>query len=158
MAARLVWVPLGTVVYLSFLDALSTSEVVAGVLVTGGALWVSTAVFRSAELAYSPQLPRLWRLPTVVRITAREAWMVTAALVRHLLRRSPIAGEVVAIPVSDAPVKGGGGLAFDAAITLEAGLAPNTFIVWLDEDESELLVHQLVSRPHPERSFPRWAP
>lgn len=154
----LVWVVAGTAVYLSFLDNREPIEYLTGALVTTGAYLLARITFRTAGLSYTPELPRLWRLWTVVKITAAESWAVFLALVRHLTGRQRIAGEVVAIPLRDEPNRGPGAAAFDAAITVEAGLAPNTFIVGKDDEDGVLLVHQLVRRGDPEHSFPRWTP
>ncbi len=153
------WVVVGTLAYLSLLDNKSpVLEVFAGALVTAGAYWLSRATFRAAELSCTRDIPRLWRLGAVARIIATESRAVFVALVRHLTGRKRIAGEVVAIPV-DAEVCGGADeVAFDAAITVEAGLAPNTFIIGLAEKQEVLLVHQLVPQTDPQESFPRWAP
>ncbi len=154
----LVWVVAGTAAYLSFLDNREPIEYLTGALVTTGAYLLARVTFRAAGLSYTPDLPRLWRLGTVVRITAAESWAVFLALVRHLSGRQRIAGEIVAIPLRDEPDHGPDSAAFDAAITVEAGLAPNTFIVGKDDEDGVLLVHQLVRRADPEHSFPRWAP
>ncbi len=157
MLSYVVWLVVGTLVYLSFLDNRSVDEWVAGAFVTAGSIWLARAAFRAAGLSYHPDLPRLWRLGAVFRIIAAECWAVFVALVRHLTGRKQIQGEIVAIPVDGRLVQGADEVAFDAAITVEAGLAPNTFILGLVEKQEVLLVHQLVPQAEPERSFPRWA-
>lgn len=153
-----VWVAVGTAVYLSFIDSRAIAEVVAGVLVSAGSVWLAYISFRAAGLSYRRDLPRLWRLRAMSRIIATECWAVFLALVRDLSGREPINGEVVAIPVDHEPVRGPGGVAFDAAITVEAGIAPNTFIIGLAEKQQVLVVHRLVRLDGPEKSFPRWSP
>ncbi|MDP9021528.1 MAG: hypothetical protein M3N57_02285 [Actinomycetota bacterium] len=138
-------------IYLLFVSV-SVQELVAASLVAAAAVALSRVSLRAAGISFTGALPQLHRLAAVARVFIAETRAVAAALFERVLRRRPLRGRFIAVPVDhriDA--------ALDAAITLEASVAPNTYVVALIEGQECLLLHQLAPRPDPKRSFPRWA-
>lgn len=150
--AVLGWWLAGTVIYLSFVDLIWT-QVVAGAVVAAAAVAVSARAWRVADLSYTASWPRVWRLRAVGRILGREIRAVVGALARQARGVAEVAGHYVAVPTEE-PVDSG----VDVALTLEASLAPNTYVVASFPDEQLLLVHQFQPSPGARRSFPRWHP
>lgn len=151
-AAVLGWWLAGTATYVSFVSLVWT-QIVAGAVVAATAVAVAARAWRVAELSYTASWPRVWRVGAVGRILAREVRAVVGALVRQARGVAPVAGRYVAVP-TDEPVDSG----VDAALTLEASLAPNTYVVASFTDEQLLLLHQFQPSPGARRSFPRWHP
>lgn len=152
-AAALGWWLAGTATYLSFVTPVWT-QVVAGAVVAAAAVAMSARAWRVADLSYTVSWPRVWRLGAVGRILAREVRTVVGALVRQARGVAPVAGRYVAIRTEE-PVDSG----VDVALTLEASLAPNTYVVAsFTEERLLLLLHQFQPSPGARWSFPRWHP
>lgn len=139
-------------IYLLFVSV-SVQELVAASLVAAAAVALSRVSLRAAGISFAGALPHLHRPATVARVFIAETSAVAAALFERVRRRRPLQGRFVAVPV-DHHVDA----ALDAAITLEASVAPNTYVVALIEGQGCLLLHQLAPRPDAKDSFPRWAP
>lgn len=137
-------------VYLSFVT-FTWTQAVAGAAVAAVAVAVSVRALRIAGVAMPATWPRVWRLRAVAVILGREVRAVVAALVRQLLGRGRVSGRFVAVRV-DEPMDVG----LDVAVTVEASLAPNTYVVAAFPSDGLLLLHQFEPVSGARRSFPRW--
>lgn len=151
-AGPVLWWAFYLLLYLSFVSPLAWTQAVAGAILSAIAVGLSRLGMRTAGLRLAGAAPKVWRLRAVARILALEATAVAGALVRQLRGGRRVRGRFVAVRVGE-PVDP----AADAAITLEAAVAPNTYVVALFEDEDLLLVHQFEARQDVRGSFPRWA-
>lgn len=154
MRAVVGWWLVAMAVYVSFVSVVWT-QVVAGAVVAALAVALSLVVLRSARLRVGTAAPQVWRVRAVGAILARELRAVLTALPALLAGRAGATGRFVAVrlPHRLDPAE-------DAAVTMEASLAPNTYVVGIVQGDGEdlLLVHQLAARGGILRSFPRWNP
>ena len=91
--------------------------------------------FRSAHLLWLP-----------VQIVS-DTGVVFGALARHLFGRGRLRSEFVNVPIR---VDGERATrnARDLLVTVRVSMTPNTYVVGIDEDENQMLVHQMVrTRP-----------
>lgn len=133
-------------VYLLLANSLSWQEVVAGTILAGIAALAVTVTCRAGALHFQPRwrwLRFFRRLPS--RVPA-DCAIMASVLVRTLLRREKIEGAFRTIPFDP-----GGNDAESAArralVVVGAGLTPNTYVVAVDVECGQLLIHQLVPLP-----------
>jgi multisubunit Na+/H+ antiporter MnhE subunit len=127
-------------------------ELVAGMVAAAAGATLATAVRAQRLISFRPRLRwalRLWRLPSQVVL---DTGILIAVLWRRLVMRQPVSGSFRAIPfraVAENPEA-------DARRALAAtigSIAPNTYVVDIDEDSELILVHQLVSKPGDSKSI-----
>lgn len=148
-----VWWAIYTALYVSF-TGWAWSQLIAGALVAALSVGLSSATLRAGGLSFAGSAPRIWRIRAVVAIVVSEAWAVIVALARQLRGGEPVRGRFVAFRAGERIDP-----AADASVTLEASLAPNTYVVAVvGEDDPVVLVHQFAPRPQPRSTFPRWRP
>lgn len=151
LATAAVWWLAYLGLYLWLVSGLTWQEVVAGIPVAAVAVAATVVALRGAAVDLVGRPPALWRPLTVARIVLAEATTFARVFLRLLRGRQP-QGRYVAVPV-DVPVAAGS----DAALTVEAGIAPNTLVVAVLEGQDVLLLHQLEASPRAKTSFPRWS-
>ena len=86
-------------------------------------------------------LARAFRLPGEV---ARDTWTVFAALARTLATRRPPQGAFRELPVrygDDTPL----GVTRRVLLTGAYSLAPNKFVLGMDEERDVMVVHELMA-------------
>jgi multisubunit Na+/H+ antiporter MnhE subunit len=136
--------------FLLWLLLTSTVDPVEVLVGTGASLVAATAaavVRRRLRTDFRPRIRWLrtaWRLPLGI---AGDTVTVFAVLAGRLRGRGLPRGALVAVPFRH----GGENPTDDARralATVGVGVTPNTFVVGVDPDRDELLVHQL--RPDPE--------
>ena len=92
--------------------------------------------FRSAHF--------LW-LPVQIVL---DTGLVFGALARHLFGRGGSRSEFVNVPIRVDRERATSN-ARDLLTTVRVSMTPNTYVVGIDEDENQMLIHQLV-RTHPQ--------
>lgn len=148
----LLWWAAYVALYLSFTGWMWT-QLVTGMVAAAVAVALSRAALRPSGPSSLRSAPHVWRGRTIAVILLAEVRAVTSALLRQLRGRAPVEGRFVAFRV-DEPIDA----ATDAGLTIEASLAPNTYVVAVEDDDrgSTVLVHQFAPRPRPKETFPRW--
>ncbi|MGH7170000.1 MAG: Na+/H+ antiporter subunit E [Gemmataceae bacterium] len=134
--------------YLLLAASLDGQELVAGVVLSGVAALAVTATRRAGQLHFQPRWRWLYhfrRLPGKVLV---DCGVVGAALARALLRREQIEGTFRTIPF-DLGGEDAESAARRALVTAGACLTPNTYVVAIDAERGQLLVHQLVPSARP---------
>lgn len=146
------WWAAGCAVYVSFVTFVWT-QVVAGAVVAALAAGLSWLALRSGDVRVAGAAPQLWRVRAVAAILVGEVRAVVAVLAAQVTGRRSASGRFVVVPLSSRPDAGA-----DAAVTIEASVAPNTYVVGVLEEggRAMLLVHQLQAQDGVRRSFPRW--
>ncbi len=150
-----VWWLCYVAVYLLFVGNLTWQETVAAILIAAAAVALSLVALAQTYEVVGAAAPALWRVRVILRLFLHESWAVLRWLGHRALgRRRPPSGGFVAVRLEDIDAMDA---TRDASITIEASLAPNTYVVGVLEDDALLLLHQLVRTPDPKSSFPRWA-
>jgi hypothetical protein len=83
-----------------------------------------------------------WRVPVFV---VRDAGLVFAALARQVAGRGAPRGSYRHVPLA-IPREPGLAAGKELLVTLGLSVSPNTFVLGVDADEGDLVVHQLVPR------------
>ncbi len=121
-------------------------EMVAGLVAAAAAASVAELVRVQDIRQFRPRLRwilRAYRLPPLI---LSDSFVVLLALWRHVTGKQPIDGAFRAFKH---PVAGQGGRAAGRRALLNAAISvtPNTYVVGIDEDREQVLVHQLVPCP-----------
>lgn len=134
--------------YLLLAGSLSWQEIVAGIVVASLAALAVTATRHAGRLHFRPRLRWISYFRHLPGRVLADCVLVTAALARTLLRRQNIEGAFRTIPFDP-----GGDDAESAArralVVGAACLAPNSYIVAVDAEGKQLLLHQLVPSTQP---------
>jgi multisubunit Na+/H+ antiporter MnhE subunit len=138
------YVPL-VVLWLAFVDTLDPAEVVVG-LVAAAIAATAAELVRSQDLVrFRLELRWLRGLTQLPWQTARDCWLLTVALWRHLTGH-PARGRFRVVPFpSEADDASSAGRR--ALVTALVSVAPNTVVVGVEGQGGEMLVHQLVPEP-----------
>lgn len=120
-----------------------SQEIVAGLLAAAAAASVAELVRVQDMRQFRPRLRwilRAYRLPPLI---LSDSFVVLLALWRHVSGKQSIDGAFRAFKH---PVGGQGGRAAGRRALLNAAISitPNTYVVGIDEDREQVLVHQLV--------------
>jgi multisubunit Na+/H+ antiporter MnhE subunit len=123
----------------------ATAEVVVGIGVAAIGATAVEAVRRSRSFAVSPRglLPRhVGRLVTAV---VSDCWLLTVALWRQLRHREDNVGVFRGITFDAGPDDDPRAAARRAAFTALISLTPNTYVIGIDREHGNMLVHELVA-------------
>jgi multisubunit Na+/H+ antiporter MnhE subunit len=140
------WWVLSMALWLLFTSTVNASEAIAGV---GASCVVATlAELARRRAGFACRLKAAWvllawRIPLAI---VTDTVLVLHALASHVTGRRRVRGTVHALPF-----RHGGPSASSAArralATAGITMTPNTFVIGIDDERDEILVHQLVSRP-----------
>lgn len=134
--------------YLLLAGNFDWQEGVAGLGLAGVATVAMTATRRAASLYFQPRLGWLRHFRRLPRQVLVDCAIVATALARALFRRAKVEGVFRTIPFDP-----GGDDAESAArralVTAGVCLAPNTYVVAIDAERGEMLLHQLVPSAQP---------
>lgn len=134
--------------YLLFAASLSGQEMLAAIVVSAVASLAITATRSAGHLYFEPRLHWLSHFLHLPGRVLADCGIVAAALMRTLLRREKVEGVFRTIPFDP-----GGDDAESAArralVLAGACLAPNTYVVAVDEQRQEMRVHQLIPSAQP---------
>lgn len=142
------WFVVLNVLWLALISGFDVAETVLGVAASAIAATAATAVRHTRFVFFHPRpswFLATWRLPWRTLI---ETVQVFGALWRRVVHGEPIRGRFRAEPFPPgrdehrAPAR-------RAVRTIAESVAPNTFVVGIDEDEHTVLVHELVPTATP---------
>jgi multisubunit Na+/H+ antiporter MnhE subunit len=125
----------------------ATPEVVAGMAVAAIGATAAEVVRRSGFVTVSPRglLPRHpWRL---ARTVVSDCWLLTVALWRQLRQREENVGVFRGIAFDAGSDDDPRAAARRAAYTALISLTPNTYVIGIDREHNNMLVHELVAGP-----------
>ena len=138
------WLAL-TVLWVLLVGTVERSEVIAGAVAAAVAATAATSVLAPPGGRFRPRTRWLVSLGGLPWVTVRDTASLFAALWRHLVLRRPVEGRFRAVHFAwDG--HGPRAVARRALAKAAGSLAPNTYVVGIDEDEDVILVHQLVPR------------
>ena len=137
-----------TAFYVLLVGQIKGAEVAAGLLSGALASAAYTATKSRGNLGFAFRIAWLAHLRNLPGQVLADTGCVFGALWNLIIHRKPIRGRFLAIPFDF-----GGQEATSAArralVTAAASLAPNAYVVAVDEKEGLLLLHQLVATPEP---------
>jgi multisubunit Na+/H+ antiporter MnhE subunit len=138
------------VVWMLLVLTQATAEVLAGVV--GAAIGATAAevVRRSGLVDIRPW--RMWpRRPWLLALTVvSDCWLLTVALFRQVRWRDDNVGAFRGIPFEAGPDDDPKAVARRAAYTAQISLTPNTYVIGIDRELDNMLVHELVAGPRDE--------
>ncbi len=134
--------------YLLLTGSLNWQEIAAALVVSGLAALAATVTCRAGHLHFQPRFRWLRHFRHLPARVLADCALVAAALARSLLRRQKIEGVFRSIPF-DPGGEDSESAARRALVIAAACLAPNSYIVAVDLEGKQLLVHQLVPSAQP---------
>jgi multisubunit Na+/H+ antiporter MnhE subunit len=142
----LAWFAVLNLLWLVFISAFDLAETVLGLVASAIAATAASAVRETRLVRFRPRARWIlggWRLPWRVIV---ETGLVLRVLWLRVVRGRPIAGRFVV-----QPLRPGRDPERDAArralFTIGASIAPNTYVVGIDQDAEAALLHELVPEP-----------
>ena len=135
------------VVWMLLVLTQATAEVVAGVVAAAIGATAAEVVRRSELVDLRPWtlLPRRpWRL---ARTVVSDCWLLTVALWRQLRWREDNVGAFRGIAFDAGADDDPRAAARRAAYTALISLTPNTYVIGIDREHNNMLVHELVAGP-----------
>jgi hypothetical protein len=137
--------------WLIFISAFDLAETVLGLVASAIAATAASAVRETRLVHFRPRARWVlagWRLPWRTLV---ETGLVLRVLWLRVVRGRPIAGRFVIQPLRPGrdPDRAA---ARRAMFTIGASIAPNTYVVGIDQDADAALLHELV--PEPPRPAP----
>jgi multisubunit Na+/H+ antiporter MnhE subunit len=147
-----VWWILLTGLWIPLAFDVSAPELVAGAVAAAAGATLATAVRAQRLISFRPRLRwalRLWRLPLQV---ALDTGILVAVLWRRLVMRQPVSGSFRAIPFRAGGEEPEANARRAMAMTI-GSIAPNTYVIDIDQDYELILVHQLVPKPGDSKSI-----
>lgn len=156
LASWLRWWVLLTAVWLLLILKTSVPDLTAAALAGAAAATLASGVLNGARVRFDP--PRGWlrQFATVPKQVLSDSGTVLGAILRRLARGERFEGEFRRVPFHP----GGPDPADAARRALVVGgmsIAPNTYVVAVDHEAGELVVHQLVHSPQPPgQGDPEW--
>jgi len=135
------------VLWMSLVVTEATPEVVAGVVVAGIGAIAAEVVRRSRFVELLPWglLPR--RPAALVWTIVSDCWLLTVALGRQLRDRQDNVGAFRGIPFDAGADDDPRAATRRAAYAALVSLTPNTYVVGIDRENHNMLVHELVAGP-----------
>ena len=135
-----------TAFYVLLVGQMKGVEVAAGLLSGAFASIAYTVTKSKGALGFAFRLSWIHHLVKLPSHVVTDTGRVLGTLWRLITRREPIQGRFIAVPFDF-----GGQDTTDAArralVATAASVAPNAYVVSVDEKEGLLLMHQLVSTP-----------
>lgn len=131
------------VLWLALISGFDRAETILGLLASAIAATAATAVRQTRLVSFHPRpswFLAVWRLPWRTLV---ETVQVFGALWRRIVQGEPIKGRFRTEPFLLGR-EAGRASARRAIRTIGESVAPNTFVVGIDDDEHTILVHDLV--------------
>jgi multisubunit Na+/H+ antiporter MnhE subunit len=138
------------VVWMLLVLTQATAEVLAGVFAAAIGATAAEVVRRSGLVEVRP-----WRMSPrrpwlLVFTVVSDCWLLTVALWRQLRWREENVGVFRGIPFKAGHDDDPKAVARRAASTAQISLTPNTYVIGIDRDLDNMLVHELVGGPRDE--------
>ena len=143
------FVPLN-LLWLAFISAFDTTETVFGIFASALAATAATAVRQTGLVEFRPRVAWLLAIWRVGPRIFMESWELFLVLWRRVVRGEPIQGRFRTEPFRigrDARRAG----ARRAVRTIGESIAPNAYVVGIDEEHHEVLVHEILTVPRRRR-------
>lgn len=138
--------------YLLLAGSLDWQEIIAGAVLSALAALALTVTHRAGKLHFQPRLRWIKYFRRLPGQVLADCGLVGAAL----LRREKIESAFRTIPF-DPGGEDAESAARRALVVAGASLAPNTYVVVIDTERGQLLMHQLVPTAQPPgRGDPEW--
>lgn len=134
--------------YLLLAGSVDWQEILAGVVLSAVAALAVAMTRRAGSLHFQPRWRWLRHFRHLPGRLLSDCAIVAGALVRALLRREKIEGTFRTIPF-DPGGEDAESAARRALVMAGACLTPNSYIVAVDAERGQLLLHQLVPSPQP---------
>jgi multisubunit Na+/H+ antiporter MnhE subunit len=134
------------VLWLAFISAFDVAETVVGMVASAIAATAATAVRKTGLVEFRPRIAWLlaiWRVGPRIFVETYELFMV---LWRRIVRGEPIRGRFRAEPFRIGR-EARRASARRAVRTIGESIAPNAYVVGIDEERHEVLVHEILTRP-----------
>jgi multisubunit Na+/H+ antiporter MnhE subunit len=130
--------------WLAFVSTLDRNEVLLGLL--AAALGATAQELVNAQDLVRFRLEPRWLrdLRLLPWPMVRDSWRLTVVLWRQLARGHAVAGSFRTLPYPVAPEDDARANARKALITAAVSVTPNTYVVGIEGDDNQMLVHQLV--------------
>jgi multisubunit Na+/H+ antiporter MnhE subunit len=148
--AWLAWFVALNLAWFLLIDSLVLAEEVLGLFASALAATVAVALGRQRIFQFRPRWEWLlpaWRLPGR---TLRETGWVLGALARQLAGGPAARGSFRQIPVS-LPDEESPSATKRALLTAGLSFPPNSFVLEIDSDREQMLVHELINPERRER-------
>ncbi len=147
VAVWLAWWVFLFLVWMLLASTQATAEVTVGMVVAAVAATAAEVVRRSRLVQVRPWglLPRRpWRLLGTV---VSDCWLLTGAFWRQLRRRQDNVGAFRGIAFDAGADDDPHAAARRAMVTALISLTPNTYVIGIDREQDNMLVHELVAGP-----------
>jgi hypothetical protein len=134
------------VLWLAFISAFDVAETIFGVVASAIAATAATAVRQTGLVEFRPRVAwvlAIWRVGPRIFVETYELFMV---LWRRIVGGEPIQGRFRSEPFRIGR-EARRAAARRAVRTIGESMAPNAYVVGVDEDRHEVLVHEIVTRP-----------
>jgi multisubunit Na+/H+ antiporter MnhE subunit len=132
--------------WLLLVDTLDPQELIVGVAAAALAATVAVAVHRRGYIRFWPRAAWLAQLPYLAWRVVADSGLLAAALWRRLVDRQAVTGSTIRVPFHYGGDNGRDG-ARRALVNASVSLTPNTFVIDIDPEGDNVLVHQLVPAP-----------
>jgi multisubunit Na+/H+ antiporter MnhE subunit len=130
-------------IWLGLTTTFDPAELLAGVLASAVAATGAELVRATGLIGFRPQAAWFFRAPRVAWRCIVDTGVVIGALLAHATGRRPMRGAFRTIPTDpggDDPASA----ARRALLTAAISATPNTYVVGIDRERGEIVVHQLV--------------
>jgi len=125
----------------------ATPELVAGAIVAAVGATAAEVVRRSRFVDLLPWGLIPVRPGPLLRTVVTDCWVLTVALFRQLRDRQDNIGAFRGIPFDAGPDDDPRAATRRALYTALVSLTPNTYVVGIDREHNNMLVHELVAGP-----------
>ncbi len=143
----LAWWAGSMLLWLLLTSTVNPSEAIVGAGASAIAATVAEVLRRTSPIGFRPD-PRWFlmarRIPAAI---VTDTWTVARALVLHVLGIRRVRGTLRAVPFEHGPEGDPRADARRALATIAVTSTPNTFVIGIDPERNEMLVHQLQPQP-----------
>jgi multisubunit Na+/H+ antiporter MnhE subunit len=134
------------VVWLLLVDTFQADELVVGAVAAAIAATVGTVVQRRGYIRFWPRAAWVLETPYLIGGIVVDCGLLARALWRRLVLRRPVHGETIRVPFHHGGDTGRDG-ARRALVNFAVSITPNSYVVDMDPEGDNLLVHRLVPVP-----------
>jgi multisubunit Na+/H+ antiporter MnhE subunit len=132
--------------WLLLVDTLRVDEALVGAGAAAIAATVATAVHSRGYIRFQPRAAWLRGVPSLLGAVVVDCGLLGRALWRRVVHREHTRGAMLVVPFHHGGDTGRDG-ARRAVVNFGVSLTPNSYVVDIDPEGDNLLVHRLVDRP-----------
>ncbi len=143
-----IWFVVLNVIWLWLISSFVLAEAVLGLVASAVAATAAVAVATSSPVGYRTRLEWLLLARRLPMRTLRESAMVLSALGRQIAGRGAVGGRfrIVQVELPEDPSES---TAKRALLIAGESLAPNSYVLGINEETGAMLIHELVEVPEP---------